>query len=38
MEVLKVSAHSQPKLVAGALAAILRGKSTAEFKQWGQQR
>jgi len=38
MEVLKVSAHSQPKLVAGALAAILRGKSTAEIQAVGQQR
>ncbi|HHV29317.1 MAG: stage V sporulation protein S [Clostridiaceae bacterium] len=35
MEVLKVSAQSQPKMVAGALAAILRGKSTAEIQAVG---
>ena len=32
MEVLKVSANSQPKSVAGALAAALRGNSIASYK------
>jgi stage V sporulation protein S len=35
MEILKVSAQSQPKSVAGALAAILREKSTAELQAVG---
>lgn len=35
MEVLKVSAHSNPKLVAGALAAFLREKNTAEIQAVG---
>lgn len=35
MEVLKVSAHSQPKSVAGALAAVLRDRSTAEIQAVG---
>jgi stage V sporulation protein S len=35
MEVLKVSAHSQPKSVAGALAAVLRENSTAEVQAVG---
>jgi stage V sporulation protein S len=35
MEVLKVSAQSQPKMVAGALAAILRGRATAEVQAVG---
>ena len=35
MEVLKVSAHSQPKSVAGALAAVLRDKATAEIQAVG---
>lgn len=35
MEVLKVSAQSQPKSVAGALAALLRIKSTAEVQAIG---
>ena len=35
MEVLKVSANSQPKSVAGALAAILRENSTAELQAVG---
>jgi stage V sporulation protein S len=35
MEVLKVSAHSQPKSVAGALAAVLREKSIAELQAVG---
>ncbi|MDD4601271.1 MAG: stage V sporulation protein S, partial [Negativicutes bacterium] len=30
MEVLKVSAHSNPKSVAGALAAVLRERGSAE--------
>ncbi len=32
MEVLKVSAQSNPKSVAGALAAVLREKGTAEVQ------
>ncbi|MBV7271964.1 MULTISPECIES: stage V sporulation protein S [Clostridium] len=35
MEVLKVSAQSQPKSVAGALAAVLRDNSTAEVQAVG---
>lgn len=35
MEVLKVSASSKPKSVAGALAAVLREKSLAEVQAVG---
>jgi len=35
MEVLKVSAQSQPKSVAGALAAVLRERTTAEIQAVG---
>jgi stage V sporulation protein S len=35
MDVLKVSAQSQPKSVAGALAAVLREKSVAELQAVG---
>lgn len=35
MEVLKVSAQSQPKSVAGALAAVLRDNSAAEVQAVG---
>lgn len=35
MEVLKVSAHSQPKSVAGALAAVLRENLSAEVQAVG---
>jgi len=35
MEVLKVSSNSQPKSVAGALAAVLRGNSSAELQAIG---
>ena len=35
MDVLKVSATSQPKSVAGALAAVLREKSVAELQAVG---
>jgi stage V sporulation protein S len=35
MEVLKVSAQSQPKAVAGALAALLRERSAAEVQAIG---
>lgn len=35
MDVLKVSANSQPKSVAGALAAVLRGNSRAELQAVG---
>jgi len=35
MEVLKVSASSQPKSVAGALAAVLRENSVAELQAVG---
>lgn len=35
MEVLKVSAQSKPKSVAGALAAVLRENSTAEVQAVG---
>ncbi|WP_123054078.1 stage V sporulation protein S [Clostridium sp. JN-1] len=35
MEVLKVSAKSQPKSVAGALAAVLRGNISAEVQAVG---
>lgn len=35
MEVLKVSANSQPKSVAGALAAVLRDNNHAELQAVG---
>lgn len=35
MEVLKVSAHSKPKAVAGALAAVIREKGVAELQAIG---
>lgn len=35
MEVLKVSAQSQPKSVAGALAVVLREKKVAEVQAVG---
>lgn len=35
MEVLKVSSNSEPKSVAGALAAVLREKSKAEIQAIG---
>lgn len=35
MEILKVSANSNPKSVAGALAAVLREKGTAELQSVG---
>lgn len=35
VEVLKVSAHSKPKSVAGALAAVLREKGSAEVQAVG---
>ncbi|MCD6363786.1 MAG: stage V sporulation protein S [Synergistetes bacterium] len=35
MEVLKVSAQSRPKSVAGALAAVLREKGCAELQAIG---
>ena len=35
MEVLKVSAQSNPKSVAGALAAVLREKGVAELQAVG---
>lgn len=35
MDVLKVSAKSNPKSVAGALAAVLREKGTAEVQAVG---
>ncbi|MDP4180057.1 MAG: stage V sporulation protein S [Bacillota bacterium] len=35
MEVLKVSANSQPKSVAGALAAALRDRNCAEIQAVG---
>ena len=35
MEVLKVSANSQPKSVAGALSAVLRENSVAELQAVG---
>lgn len=35
MEILKVSAQSQPKAVAGALAALLREKAAAEVQAIG---
>lgn len=35
MEVLKVSAQSQPKSVAGALAAVLRENASAEVQAVG---
>ena len=35
MEVLKVSAHSKPKAVAGALAAVVREHGSAEIQSVG---
>lgn len=35
MEILKVSANSQPKSVAGALAAVLRDNNYAEIQAVG---
>ena len=35
MEILKVSAQSNPKSVAGALAAVLREKNSAEVQAVG---
>ncbi|MBL3592689.1 MAG: stage V sporulation protein S [Synergistaceae bacterium] len=35
MEVLKVSANSQPKSVAGAIAAVLREKGAVEVQSVG---
>lgn len=35
MEVLKVSANSNPKSVAGALAAVIREKRTAQMQAVG---
>ncbi|MDA8066550.1 MAG: stage V sporulation protein S [Thermaerobacter sp.] len=35
MEILKVSAQSKPKAVAGALAAVLREKGAAELQAVG---
>ena len=35
MDILKVSAKSQPKAVAGALAAVLRERATAEVQAVG---
>jgi stage V sporulation protein S len=35
MDILKVSAQSNPKSVAGALAAVLREKGTAEVQAVG---
>jgi stage V sporulation protein S len=35
MEILKVSAQSQPKAVAGALAAALRDRTSAELQAVG---
>lgn len=35
MEILRVSAQSQPKSVAGALAAVLRGNCSAEMQAVG---
>lgn len=35
MEILKVSAQSQPKAVAGALAAVLRERASAEVQAVG---
>jgi stage V sporulation protein S len=35
MEILRVSANSQPKSVAGALAAVLRAHSVAELQAVG---
>ena len=35
MEILKVSAQSQPKAVAGALAAVLRERTAAEVQAVG---
>ncbi len=35
MEILKVSAHSKPKSVAGALAAVIRERGRAEVQAVG---
>lgn len=35
MEILKISSKSQPKAVAGALAAVLREKSSAQLQAVG---
>lgn len=35
MEILKVSANSQPKSVAGALAAVIRDNNCAEIQAVG---
>ena len=35
MEILKVSANSNPKFVAGALAAVVREKGSAELQAVG---
>ena len=35
MDVLKVSAHSNPKSVAGAIAAVVREKGSAEVQAVG---
>ena len=35
MEILKVSAHSKPKSVAGALAAVIRDRGRAEVQAVG---
>lgn len=35
MEVLKVSSHSEPKSVAGALAAVIRDENVAEVQAIG---
>lgn len=35
MDILKVSANSQPKSVAGALAAVLRDNNSAEIQAVG---
>lgn len=35
MEILKVSSNSQPKSVAGALAAVLRDNNSAEIQAVG---
>jgi stage V sporulation protein S len=35
LEILKVSAHSSPKSVAGALAAVIREKGAAEVQAVG---
>lgn len=37
MEVLKVSAKSNPNSVAGALAGVLRKKEEQRYRQLGQE-